>query len=77
MNHSSAELTIDAVADFLNVGCSYVMRLIEDGIIPSHAVSSSRCVKTQDVVVYHQKYKRERGAALDRLSALDQQLGLV
>jgi excisionase family DNA binding protein len=78
MTDSDAELTPQEVAELLNVSRPYIVRLMNEGVIPSHWVGKDdRRAKYQDVLAYKQDQKRSRLAALDRLSALDQELGLT
>jgi excisionase family DNA binding protein len=78
MTDSDAELTQQEAAKLLNVSRPYIVRLMNEGVIPSHWVGKDdRRAKYQDVLTYKQDHKRSRLAALDRLSALDQELGLT
>ncbi len=72
-----AELTTQEAAELLNVSRPYVIRLLDDGRIPSHKVGTHRRVLFKDVMTYKEQHRRTRGAALNKLSALDQELGLI
>ncbi len=78
MTDSDAELTPQEAAELLNVSRPYIVRLMDEGVIPSHWVGKDdRRAKYQDVLTYNQDHKLSRLAALDRLSAFDQELGLT
>jgi excisionase family DNA binding protein len=78
MTDSDAELTPEEAAELLDVSEPYIICLMDEGVIPSHWVGTDdRRAKYQDVLTYKQDHKRSRLAALDRLSALDQELGLT
>ncbi len=78
MTDSDAELTPEEAAELLHVSRPYIVRLMDEGVIPSHWLGKDdRRAKYQDVLAYKQDHKRSRLAVLDRLSALDQELGLT
>ncbi len=72
-----AELTTGEAAELLNVSRPYVVRILDEGRIPSHRVGTHRRVLFKDVMDYRDQRRRARSAALDRLSDLDQELGLT
>ena len=71
-----AELTTQEVADYLNVSRPYVVKLIESGKLPARRVGARRRVAFDDLVKFDELDRRQRRAALDELTRLDQEMGL-
>jgi excisionase family DNA binding protein len=70
------ELTTGEAAELLNVSRPFVVKLLDEGQIPSHRVGTHRRVRFEDAMAYRAAHRRLREKALDRLSDLDQELGL-
>jgi excisionase family DNA binding protein len=71
-----AELTTQQAAALLNVSRPYVVRLLDEGRIPSRSVGKYRRVRFDDLMAYKRKDDEARAKVLEELSALDQELGL-
>jgi excisionase family DNA binding protein len=72
----SAELTSQEAADMLNVSRPYLVKLLDEGAMPSRKVGIYRRVKVQDVLQYQKQEKAKREKILDELTQEAQEMGL-
>lgn len=69
------ELTTQQAADILNVSRQYVVRLVNEGRIPCTKTGAHRRLRVEDVLAFKAQRDRERGAGLDALTQLTEELG--
>lgn len=72
----NAELTSVQAADVLNVSRPFLIKLLDDNILPHRKVGKHRRIRMEDVMAYKGKIDREREAVLDRLAKEAQELGM-
>ena len=72
----NAELTTVEAAGLLNVSRPFLIRLLEDGVIPHRKVGKHRRVRLEDVMAYKARDDRERDAILDQLVQEAQEQGM-
>ena len=72
----NAELTTQEAADFLSVSRPFIVKQIEEKIIPHRKVGTHRRISVQDLLNYKRKIDVARHQSLDELTAEAQRLGL-
>ena len=72
----SSEVTTQEAADVLNVSRPYVVKLVDDGTLPSRKVGNQRRLMLADVVAHKKAMYAKSLKGLDELTALSQDLGM-
>jgi excisionase family DNA binding protein len=71
-----AELTTQEAADILNVSRPFLIKLLDERMIPFHKVGTHRRVRYRNLIDYKSKIDKERDKALDELTAQAQELNM-
>lgn len=72
----NAELTSVQAADVLNVSRPYLIKLLEENVLPHRKVGKHRRIRMEDLMTYKAKIDRDREAVLDQLAKEAQDLGM-
>lgn len=70
------ELTTQAAANLLGVSRPHVVKLIEEGQLPSHRVGAHRRIQMKDLLAFQRVRDGARREALDELARRAQEAGL-
>jgi len=71
-----AELTTQEAADLINVSLPFLIKQLEEGIIPCHTVGKHRRVRFTDLMEYKTNIDAARSKILDEIVAISEDLGL-
>ncbi len=72
----NAELTSVQAAEILNVSRPFLIKLLEDNVLPHRKVGKHRRVRMEDVMAYKAKIDRDREIVLDQLAREGQEQGM-
>lgn len=66
-----------ALAKLLNISAPHAIKMLDEGKIPSRRVGKHRRARLADVLAYRDEQYTGRKTVLDRMAAIDQELGLI
>ena len=72
----NAELTSVQAAEVLNVSRPFLIKLLDDNVLPHRKVGKHRRIRMEDVMAYKSKIDRDREAVLDQLAREAQEMGM-
>jgi excisionase family DNA binding protein len=72
----NAELTTQKAADLLNVSRPYLVKLLEEGVLPFTKIGKHRRVKLADLMAYKKEREESSQSAMNELAAQSQELGM-
>ncbi len=70
------EVSTSEAANLLHVSHPHLIKLLEDGDIPSIIVGTHRRIRRQDVLTYKQRRHEHNMKLLDEMAAIGQEAGL-
>ena len=73
----NAELTTVQAADMLNVSRPFLIKLLDENVLPHRKVGKHRRIRMEDVMAYKAAIDRERETVLDQLAREAQEQGMA
>jgi excisionase family DNA binding protein len=68
-------LTLQEAADMLNLSSSFLVELLESGVIPFTEVGTDRYIQYSDLLQYKNHLRRERRKMLAEIANISQEAG--
>lgn len=72
----NTELTTQEAADILNVSRPYLIKILEEGVIPYTKVGTHRRIRFTDLVAYKKRHDAELQQGLEEITRLSEEMGL-
>ncbi|GEM_PF-5778396 len=73
--HNNETMTLQEATNFLNVPETYLLKLIQEGNIPSVRIETQQRVYKKDIMNYKEKQRKKRRQELNQLTEFLQDNG--
>ncbi len=70
------ELTTQEAADILNVSRPYLIKILEEGVIPYTKIGTHRRIRFVDLIAYKKRHDEELQQGLEEITRLSEEMGL-
>src|SRR5579872_3682389 len=70
------DLTTQEAADILNVSRPYLIKILEEGVIPYTKIGTHRRIRFADLMNYKKRHDEELQCGLEEITRLSEEMGL-